>query len=354
MNKLIKLEELEASMFPELQGWKEKQEEIVKANPFVTIVDNKTYEEAKKNRTALVTARTTIEKQDKLIASKLTDIRKKVSVTTKELIDITQPHEDKQQEEVKRYEQIKEQERIEKERIDQERKDAIQSKIETIYLTEKAKIDNLQFDGIDAINKDFEDNLFKTDVAQFEEFELQFASKVNLIKQQLAEKSTLLTEKENQRVEAERLAKEKAEFEVEKQAKADADKKEREEREAAQKAIDKANAEKEAELKAKEKELAEKEAQAKAKEDAEKQAKADAEAKQKAEKEAKAKADAEEKRLNELKPDREKAMLYIESLRFTSEFPELKNQEIADALMKIRDGLNSTIIDFNNQILTIK
>ncbi len=105
---------------------------------------------------------------------------------------------------------------------------------------------------------------------------------------------------------------------------------------------------------AKEKELAEAEAKRKAEIEAEEKAKADKLAKEKTEKEQKAKDAAEAKRLQELKPDREKAMQFIESLSFTSEFPEIKDETIAAELLKIRDGLNSTIIEFNNRILSIK
>lgn len=348
------LETLEVSTLPELQGWKEKQEALVKSTPFVAIIDNKTYEEAKKARTVLVSARTTIEKQEKLIASKLKDFRTKVGDFSNELILITLQHEEKQQEEVRRYEALKDAERAAKEKADQERKDAIMAKIEAIYQTAKSKIDNLQFGGIDALTKDFEENLFKTEVAQFEEFELQFASKVNLIRQQLSEKSIILIEKEDQRIASEKLTKERAEFEAEKIAKEKAEKEDREKREAEQKAIDEANAKKQAELDAKEKSLAEEEAKRKAAADAEEKAKAEKLAKEKAEKEQKAKEAAEAKRLQELKPDREKAMQYIETLQFTSEFPEIKDENIAAELLKIRDGLNSTIIEFNNRILSIK
>jgi colicin import membrane protein len=352
--ELIKLEELEATMLPELQGWKEKQEALVKENPFVAITDNKSYEEAKKVRTIFVSARTTIEKQEKLLASKLKDVRTKIGDFSNELILITLQHEEKQQEEVRRYEAIKEAERAAKEKADQERKDAILAKIETIYQTEKAKIDHLEFGGIDTLTKDFQENLFKTDVAQFEEFEMQFASKVNLIKQQLTEKTGLLIEKEDQRLATEKLAKEKAAFEAEKKAKEESDRIDLEKRQAEQKAIDEANAKKQAELDAKEKALAETEAKQKAEKEAEEKAKAEKLAKEKAEKELKAKEAAEAKRLQELKPDREKAMLYIESLQFTSEFPEIKDETISAELLKIRDGLNSTIIEFNNRILSIK
>lgn len=285
------LETIEVSMLPELQGWKEKQEAIVKENPFVAITDNKTYEEAKKARTTYVSARTTIEKQDKLIASKLKDVRTKAGKFSEELVKITLPHEEKQQEEVKRYEAIKEEERLEKERLEKVRKDEIQAKIETIYQTEKAKIDNLTFAGIENLQNDFAENIYATDVVEFEEFEIQFASKIQLIKQQLSEKINLLNEREAQRIEAERLAKlkaeqdakakadaeklakEKAEFEAEKKAKDEADEKARLKREAEQKAIDDANAKRQAELDAKQKAIDDAEAKRKAEIEAEQKAK---------------------------------------------------------------------------------
>jgi colicin import membrane protein len=291
MSEQFDLETIEVSMLPELQGWKEKQETIVKENPFVQIVDNKTYEEAKKVRTALVSARTTIEKQDKLIASKLKDVRTKAGKFSEELINITLPHEEKQQEEVRRYEAVKEAERLEKERLDKVRKDAIQSKIETIYQSEKVKIDNLTFAGIENLQKYFNDYLYATDVVEFEEFELQFASKIQLIKQHLSEKISLLNEREAQKIEAERLAKEKAdfeakakadaeklakekaEFEAEKKAKDEADEKERMKREAEQKAIDDANAKRQAELDAKQKAIDDAEAKRQAEFEAEQKAK---------------------------------------------------------------------------------
>lgn len=251
------LETIEVSMLPELQGWREKQEAIVKENPFIEIVDNKTYEEAKKRRTTYVSARTTIEKQDKLVASKLKDVRGKVGEATKELIDITLPFEEKQQEEVRRYEAQKEAERLEKERKDQERKDEIQKRIEAIYQKEKSKVDNLTFENIAAIGLDWELNLFQNN-EDFEEFDLQFASKVQLLKQQLDDKIEVLTIKENQRIEAERLAKEKADFEAEKKAKELADQKADKELKDRQKAIEAENKRKADELAEKEKQVDEK------------------------------------------------------------------------------------------------
>lgn len=254
------LETIEVSTLPELQGWKEKQETIVLDNPFIEIIDNKTYEEAKKARTTLVSARTTIEKQDKLIASKLKDVRTKAGKFSLELVNITLPHEEKQQEEVKRYEAVKEAERVAKEKAERERKDAIEKNIESICQTAKSKIDNLNFTSIEVLKNDFENNLYKTDVSEFEEFELQFASKVQILKQQLEDKIKVVTEKENQRIEAENLAKAKADFEAEKLAKAKADKAVEEKRIADQKVIDDANKKRQEELDGKQKAIEEKEA----------------------------------------------------------------------------------------------
>ncbi|MBE8727948.1 hypothetical protein [Flavobacterium hungaricum] len=359
--EIISLESVKASMLPELQGWKAKQEAVVEENPFVAITDNKTYEEAKKSRTAYVTARTTIEKQETLIASKLKIVRNEVSTETKNLIDITLPHEEKQQMEVRRYEAAKEKEREEKEKAEKERKEAIQNKIETFYQLQKGQIESLLFDKIKSFKVEMNESINNTDVSEFEEFELQFASKVQLLKQQLDDKVKSLTEKEEARLAYEKLAKEKAEFEAQKKAKEESDKKEAKEREEKQKAIDAENKRVADENAKKQKELDEKqkaidEAEKKRKEEVAVKEKAEADriAKEKADKEAKEKEEAEKKRIEELKPDKEKAMQYIESLLFTADFPEIKDQAIAKELLSIRDGLNKTIIAFNNQILNIK
>lgn len=345
--QLITLESLEASMLPELQGWKEKQQLIVNENPFIEITDNKSFEEAKKSRTILVSARTTIEKQDKLIASKLKDVRTKVSEATKQLINITLPSEEKQQEEVKRFEAIKETERLEKERKDQERKDTILSKIDAIYLAEKSKVDNLTFENIVDMKLDFELNLFQND-EDFEEFDLQFSSKVQLLKQQLEDKIQVLTEKENQRVEVEKLAKEKAEFEAQKKAKEEADKKEAQEREAKQKEIDEANAKRQSELDAKQKAIDDAEAKRKSELAAEQKAKEDAELaeakrlgdiakKEKEDADAKEKAEAEAKRIEELKPTVEKLHQWVDSFEIADSPLSEANAKVTEIMQKFKE-----------------
>ena len=333
MSTQFNLEKIEVSKLPELQGWKEKQLAIVKENPFVKIVDNKTYEEAKKARTTYVSARTTIEKQDKLIASKLKDIRSEAGNLSAELVNITLPHEEKQQEEVKRYEAEKEAERVAKEKAEQIRKEAIENKIQEFYLTQKGEIDTLTFETSEVFKTVFQDTLDKTDVTQFEEFELQFASKVQILKQQLDDKIQVLTDKENQRIEAEKLAKEKAEFEATKKAQEEADKKQRAESEAKQKEIDEANAKKEAELNAKQKAIDEAEAKQKAEKEAKEKAERLAKEKAKFEAAEKEKAEAEAKRKEELKPTIEKLNEWVESFEI-SICPIDENNEVVSVINK--------------------
>lgn len=208
--QVIDLDNLEANLLPELQGWREKQIKIVNENPYIPIEDNSTYEEAKKARTALVTARTDVQKQEKTIASKLKAFRTKVSEASQELIDITLPHEEKQQDEVRRYEAIKEAEKAEKERIVQERKDKILSGIDAFYQSWKQKISEVTFAKLQETSEAFEKVKAEQSEKDFEEFEMDFAEKVKLLDSQLKERDKFLTEQEEARKEREKLEKEKA------------------------------------------------------------------------------------------------------------------------------------------------
>ncbi|MDV3583405.1 hypothetical protein CMU85_18045 [Elizabethkingia anophelis] len=220
LQKTFSIESLDVNSLPELQGLKEKQIQIRDSNPYVEIIDNKTYEEAKKARTTLVSARTDIEKQEKVISKKINDFKSAVKDVHIELINITKPSEDKQQDEVRRYEAVKEAEKAEKERLEQERINKIKTTIDTVISDANYRIRNLVFADINSLSSDFEENLYKTELAQFEEFELDFNEKLIHVKNSLSEKIKTLTESENQRLEklrleeeAKRLAEERAEIE---------------------------------------------------------------------------------------------------------------------------------------------
>lgn len=226
---LITLDSLNAKNLPELQGLKDKQLELVKECPFVEIIDNSTYELAKKHRTALVKGRTSLESQDKLIASKLTTFRKEVKSVTDELISIILPHEEKQQEEVKRFEQIKENERLERERLENERIEKIKSTISDFESCCYALISQMTFQNAKE-TKETLDKHFSIDY-DAQEFDILYQQAKNRVQSQFDLKHSEVIEKENQRVENERLAREKAEADAKLKAIEEQQEKERAERE---------------------------------------------------------------------------------------------------------------------------
>tara|TARA_A100000164_G_scaffold380669_1_gene428972 strand:- start:481 stop:1617 length:1137 start_codon:yes stop_codon:yes gene_type:complete len=350
---IVTLDQIEVKNLPELQGWKDKQHAIVKENPFIGIEDHKSYEEAKKHRTALVSARTTIQNQDKLIAKKLKELRTEAGNVSKELIEITLPHEEKQQEEVKRYEAKKEEERLEKERIEQERKGAIQKSISDFYSKWKKTIaENLTFKNIDDVKLDLVTAIDEQKEKDLEEFELDFTEKKNLLISQFDERVKYLTEQEEARAERERLEAERKEFEEQKRKEEEArklreeeERKKREAEEAERKAKEEAERkvrELEAEKLRKEREeletqkrkLEQEEAERQRKIEAERKAKEEAELKAKQEAEEKARQEAEAKRLKELQPDKEKLVEFIHGIQFTVESPELKDEALTSFLNK--------------------
>lgn len=362
------IEKLDPAQLPELKGLKEKQLQIVKENPFTEITDNTSFEVAKKSRTILVSARTDIEKQDKLIASKITKFRKMVGDVNESLIAITRPHEEKQQNEVRRYEAIKENERLEKIRIENERIEKIKDSINTIYNSAVAKIDNLKFDVIESLKVDFEQNLYTTPAAQFDEFSTDFSEKLEIIKQRFSAKEIQLNELEVQRLEAERLRSEKLKFEEEQKAFAEKERLANEKAAAEQKRIqdeqkaqqDKIDAERkkfEAEQKIAQKKIDderkkledEKNALAKAESDKKEKAEADRLAAEKAEND-RVQAEARAARLEALKPEKLKACDFLNSLKFNTELPVVTDTEI---LILIENFIDETDQKRNDLIMHI-
>ena len=202
----LQLEDLKVSNLPELQGWKEKQQKLVEENPYVEIVDNKSYEVACKSRTALLKGRTELEKQDKLIASKLTSFRKEVKQETDNLIAITLPYEEKQQSEVKRFEEIKAAEKAEEKRIEQLRVDTIKSKINNFETASYGVIQDTTIENVD-LHKSMLDAFANADF-DYEEFDILFEQAKARIQTSWDLKCSDIQEKESQRVENERLQKE--------------------------------------------------------------------------------------------------------------------------------------------------
>lgn len=390
MNELLKIESLDVNKLPELQGMREKQLQIVKDNPFIEITDNKTFDAAKKARTTLLTARTDIQNQDKAIASKIQEFRKSVSVVSEELISITRPHEEKQQQEVKRWEKVKEDEKQEKLRQEEERKNNIKDAINGIIDEALLKITKCSFETIDSLRVDFEEGLYKTDLSQFEEFEIDFNEKLIQVKNSFSSKIKTLQESEAQRLEklrleaeAKKLEEEKLKMEEDRKAaneKAAADRKAEEDR------LAKIKADQEAELEAERKKIADQKAkqdadlaeqQAKidaenkklqdekdrlekiesdriAKEKAEQDAKNEAErkAKEAAENEARAKAEAE--RLELLKPEKQKVVEYLESIKGGLPKPEITDEKLKVQFLKSLERIQDSVSDAITAIKNFK
>lgn len=383
--EVFSIEKLDAAQLPELQGLKEKQLQIVKENPFVAITDTATFEAAKKARTTLVSARTEIQNQDKTIASKIKKFREMVAGISEELISITKPHEEKQQEEVKRWEAIKEQERAEKQRLEDERIAKIKSAIEAIVNDAAAKIVTLSFERLESLKVDFEQNLYKTDTLQFEEFELDFNERLNFIKSQFAAKEKQLNELEAQRLENLRLEAERKKLEAERaelekavkeaEAKAEADRKALQEAQAKEEArIAKEKSDYEAKMEAERKAIADEQKAAQNKIDADRKAledeknriaqeESDKKAKEEADRLAAEKAEAdriqaenEAARLEALKPEKEKAVQFLNALSLfnvdANDLPVITDLQISELIQtfvqKVESQRNDLIILINN------
>ena len=204
--EVLNLDDLNVNQLPELATFEATQKELVEKNPFVEIIDNKTYEQAKVHRTALLKGRTALENQEKLIASKLSNFRKSVGEKTKQLIEITLPFEEKQQSEVKRWEAIKEAEKQEKERLEQERIDNIKSKINEIETECYSVIQKITFESIMNTTQEVT-NLLETDF-DFEEYDVMFEQMKTRVSNDFMSKVNDLTQREKERKEREELQKE--------------------------------------------------------------------------------------------------------------------------------------------------
>ena len=209
--EISKIENFNVNALEEIKGKEKLIESVIKENPFVKIVDNKTYEEGKKSRTALRTCRTDLEKEEKALHNAvkkvLTEPIKNIYGTFKEKVT---PLEDKQQEEVKAWEDIKEQERQEKLRIEESRKQKHRDNIELFFNLNKIIIEDLTFENIrHELVFSNDDQEFTSE--SFEEFADVFEAKVDVLTTMLKDKINTLQEKENIRLENERLENERKE-----------------------------------------------------------------------------------------------------------------------------------------------
>lgn len=233
---VIDLDKIDVNKLPELANFKERGEKLVKECSFVEIKDNASYELAKKNRTALRTFRTDVEKSDKAIKSKLNNFKNRVGEVSASLIAITEPSEKTQQEEVERYEQIKENERLEKLRLEQERVDNIKKSISVFADFWNTRISVLVFSEIDDFETEMGEAFVNFDKSSLAEFEVLFDDQKKSIYAFFEAKVAQLEDQEEIRLEQIRLAEEREKQRIEAERIAEEQRKEREAIEAKQKA----------------------------------------------------------------------------------------------------------------------
>ena len=364
---------VDLSRLDTFQDAKNKQLKLVEECPYTEIVDGKSYDTAKRYRTALRTGRTDLEKGQKAIFDVVNGFKNEVKGFTEELIEITRPAEYKQQEEINRYETEKEAEKRRKEEEERKRKDTIKQSISDFRNRVNQSIATATVNTIDGVLKDitgttlncseFQDDFeaIKRDLLQSIEsrrVQLQREEEIKLQQEEIKKTTSRSIElkKWNFIYPGDDLGKiSEEEFvkirdtqrsvymkEQERKAKEEEEKKrvEQEQREKAE-----ALARKEAELKAEEERMnREKEERRKreeqeaiaAKEAEEKRIQAEKEAREKAEAEAREKA-----RQEALKPDKQKITEILEGMALPE--PRLSSPEMQQAWDSIRSEFGGFI-----------
>jgi len=198
---VIDFTQFSVAQLPELKGKKEEIASIIEANPIVEIVDNATYESAKKSRTAVRTLRTSLESEQKTVKKRIKE--NVLDVVDKEydtLVLGVKSAEQSRQSPIDVWEEKKEQEKQEKARLEQERIDNIKSVIQKFRDDWESVISDLVFGNIDPTKADFEKDcadFIRDDLA---EFDVLFDREVSFLTDFLNSKVKTLTEQEQIRI----------------------------------------------------------------------------------------------------------------------------------------------------------
>lgn len=212
--QIVTLEDFKVTNLAEFQGKKEQQEQLVKDNPYIEITDTESFETAKKHRTALVTGRTTLAKEKTSVSKRIKEIIvEPVSKAYDDLILITTPHEEKQQEEVKRHEAVLEEKRLKKIRDEEERVQRINQKIDNISNVIFDEINSLTYEA--SLTYEVKPTYEGAEVGaeDFEEYGSRFTSEMEALKFKLSQRKSLLAAEEKNRLDAIELKKQRDEQE---------------------------------------------------------------------------------------------------------------------------------------------
>lgn len=206
----VELMKLDPNNLAEFNEWEFKLNDLVKKNPFVKITDTKTYNEAKKRRTALKSGRTEVQGQDKSIASFITSFRKTIKEKGDKLILIVKPHEEKQQTEVERWETVLEEKRLEDARLEEVRVSGIKTKITETESELKTFIEETKFENIAIQTFKFNEFVQKSKEHDFKEFNFLFEEMVDRVSLEFTANNERVKQEHEQalvQIEADRRAK---------------------------------------------------------------------------------------------------------------------------------------------------
>jgi len=211
-NKLqvIELDKFDINQLPELQNKKAEVAKRLKEFKYVAITDNATYEEAKKSRTGARSIRTELQTEEKTVNKKIKEfILGPVKNAYVEIIADVIHVENRQQEEVSRHEDIKEQERLAKLRAEEERVTKIREEIVNFENECNAIVKGSTIENVKA-NKEQLGFMFDSNF-DFMEFQQLFEMAKHRVQTSFDEKCGEIQKQEEQRLENERIKAEQLE-----------------------------------------------------------------------------------------------------------------------------------------------
>lgn len=342
----------------ELSKAETKQLQILYDNPFVLIEDTDTYSLAKSSRTNLVTARTDIEKQHKVINRMINDTKSEVKELADSLIAITLEAEQAQKDEIARYEAEKQRIKAEKAAKEKARTDAHLKLMDEILSKISDHINNATFESLESSEKEISQIVSSLSSLDLEEFTDELVYKASVLQANFKANASKIKEDhrikmeqqaiaEEQAAEAKRLADARAKFEAEQQAIRDAEASRQAKIDAEIQAKRYAEEEKlKAERAAFEQEKAEQEAKIRAEQE-ERDRQLQEEAAQKREEEHQA-------RIEAMKPDADRLHSMVESLAFGVVLQDTATDEGGKVLIRIIEETEQFITTLYELVNTLK
>jgi len=198
---VIDFTQFSVAQLPELKGKKEEIASVIEANPIVEIVDNATYESAKKSRTAVRTLRTSLESEQKTVKKRIKE--NVLDVVDKEydtLVLGVKSAEQSRQSPIDAWETKKEQEKQEKAFAEQQRIDGIKTKISDYVASWKEAFSFMVFGSIKEVYDNFHESNNTFNKTALQEFDVLFDREISTLTELLDSKISTLKEQEQIRV----------------------------------------------------------------------------------------------------------------------------------------------------------